>query len=204
MILDLDNIGHDLGTLVMPQINLGFVRQMAEMQEQIAETHKRMVEAIRIPNGIFDNLRRTMAVVSEITPKISPLIIEIQPLLNIFPIQGALVAAAPTAVTVIERPAPPNFGFVVLIDGRFEYQGRRLQNLYHTSKHGKLLVMLLEFPEHYVSNETIKAKLGNFDPVKGIPNLMSELKRALRKDDLEIEVTRRWGEGYQLKYVRSF
>lgn len=190
-----------LAAITMPQLNYGILRQMAELQKQIANTHKRMVEAIRMPVGIFDTLRKSMAVVAEITPKISPILADIRPIVSAFPISMA-TEESPTMVTVLEPP-PANLGFIVLIDGRFEFRSRRLQNLYHTSKQGKLLVMLLESPEHYVSNQSIKAKLGSFDPVKGIPNLMYELKRSLYKDGIEIEVTRHWGEGYQLKSVRG-
>ena len=226
VVLDLDDVGDDLhmspfdsgqllggftqmasqslGALVMPQVNLGFIRQMAVMQEQMAETHRRMVEAIRIPNGIFDSLRKSLTIAAGVTPKLSLMIAEARPLISAIPIATAVVVEERSAiVTELEAPTSFNFGYTILINGRFEYRGRQLQNLYHTSKQGKLLIMLLEFPEHYVSNEAIKAKLGNFEPVKGIPNLMAELKRRLQMDGLEVEVTRRWSEGYQLKSVKS-
>lgn len=91
-----------------------------------------------------------------------------------------------------------NFGFEILLDGRFEYRNRILKSLYHTSMHGKLLVMLIEAPGHYVADVSIKSRF-SLDPVKGVPNLMSELKSALRKDGIELKIHRHWGEGYTLE-----
>lgn len=101
---------------------------------------------------------------------------------------------------VIVRPRRnyANFGFEILLDGRFEYRSRILKSLYHTSMHGKLLVMLIEAPGHYVADNSIKSKF-SLDPVKGVPNLMSELKSALRKDGIELKIHRHWGEGYTLE-----
>lgn len=91
-----------------------------------------------------------------------------------------------------------NYGFEILLDGRFEYRSRMLKSLYHTSMHGKLLVMLIEAPGHYIADTSIKSKF-SLDPVKGVPNLMSELKSALRKDGIELKIHRHWGEGYTLE-----
>ncbi len=102
------------------------------------------------------------------------------------------------SVVRLPRLTYANFGFEILLDGRFEYRNRILKSLYHTSMHGKLLVMLIEAPGHYVADTSIKSKF-SLDPVKGVPNLMSELKSALRKDGIELKIHRHWGEGYTLE-----
>lgn len=177
-------------------------RQMAEVQAKMVESVKPMMESFQKMMTVWRILPQ-QEVLSDLAVRSSDwakhVNVAVAPVLEIRRDHESMVSAS---VKMLEPPLK-NFGLTVLIDGRFEYRGVRLQSLYHTSKHGKLLVMFLESPEHYVSKETIRSKLGRLDPVKGTSNLVSELRRALGKDGIEIDVTCRWAEGYQLKSVRT-
>lgn len=115
------------------------------------------------------------------------------------------VLPTPTSVVQIQEAeiAEENsslFDITVSIEGRFFFKGQLINTLSTNSKHGKLLKMLLTFDENYASDKDIKKELGVID-YRGIGYIRRDLKEALRKFGLKINLYREKQKGYKLLEV---
>ncbi len=86
-------------------------------------------------------------------------------------------------------------GLIVTPDGGFTYNGRLLKGISIDTQIGKLLALLTAHPLVLVSYEVIEKEAGSEDP-RGAGFIKRNLQKALKENDLKLELETRRNKGY--------
>lgn len=92
------------------------------------------------------------------------------------------------------------FDLTVAVEGRFFYKNELIDSISTNSKQGRLLKMLLIRDDNYITDKEIIEKLDVSD-YRNIGYLRRDLKKALRKFGLKINLYREKQKGYRLLQV---
>lgn len=94
-----------------------------------------------------------------------------------------------------------SFSIGITEEGTFYYKNRLLSHVFTSSKHGKLLKLLLEAESNYLTDTILLKVLCPPDFDKGLGYIRKDLMRYLTKDNLKIDIYRSRKQGYKLRKI---
>lgn len=174
---------------------LGLTIAVGKQMEQIRQVQLNMVKQY---NEIVRNMLNSpiLEIVKNTREMQLSLARSIQNALNPLAVQFEPVSQIQEAEVIEENSSL--FDLTVSIEGRFFLKDELINTITTNSKHGKLLELLLKNNENYVTDEEVNENIGVMDEGKGIGYIRRDLKRALKKFALKIDLYRDRQRGYRL------